>query len=302
MFSQLSLANNQHSILVTGASSGIGKNITENLAKKGYYVYAGARKQRDIDALNAMKNVEGIRLDVTIQSDIDAAVEHIKQQNRGLYAVVNNAGVAVMEPLIEVSESSMQFQMDVNVLGPYRITKAFAPLIIASKGRVINISSLLGVSAGALTGPYSMSKHAVEAFSDTLAAELKKFDVHVSIIEPGNYNSKVIKNMRQRMQNLPDKTKQTQYAAELERMKTYLPAERSRFKSPQDVSDAVMKALFDKKPHRRYMVPPNERESLMTIKAVIRRVTQLNHAQAYRYDRQQLIDMLDEALKQAESP
>ncbi|MBT5218310.1 MAG: SDR family NAD(P)-dependent oxidoreductase [Woeseia sp.] len=93
-----------------------------------------ARKAADIEALNAIENVQGIRLDVTVQEEIDAAVAHITKEGRGLYGLVNNAGVAVLGPLIEVSEADMQFQMDVNLFGPYRVSKAFAPLIIESRG------------------------------------------------------------------------------------------------------------------------------------------------------------------------
>ncbi len=285
--------SSQKAILVTGASSGIGKNITENLAKKGYFVYAGARKKADIKTLSAMKNVQGIRLDVTVKSDIDAAVKKIRQQGRGLYGIVNNAGVAVLEPMTEVSEETMQFQMDVNLFGPYRITKAFAPLIIESKGRIVNISSLLGVTAGALTGPYSMSKHAVEAFSDALSAEMKKFEVKVSVVEPGNYNSNVIKSMRDRMKNNHTNTNDSAYKQEHENLKKFIPAERSQFKPPTEVSNAVIHALFDNKPKHRYMVVPNQREAEMTIKGVIKKLIQLNESQAYKFDREALINMLD---------
>lgn len=296
-FVQLSFAVNSHqkAILVTGASSGIGKNITENLASKGYFVYAGARKKADIEALSAMKNVQGIRLDVTIQSDIDAAVKQIQQQGKGLYGIVNNAGVAVLEPMIEVSEETMQFQMDVNLFGPYRVTKAFAPLIIESAGRVVNISSLLGVTAGALTGPYSMSKHALEAFTDSLAAELKKFQVNVSVVEPGNYNSNVIKSMRARMNKYQTNNKDSAYMQEQENIKKYIPADRSQFKPPTEVSNAVIHALFDDNPKRRYMVVPNQREAEMTIKGMIRKLVQLNQSQAYSFDREKLIELLDAA-------
>ncbi|MCF6264066.1 MAG: SDR family NAD(P)-dependent oxidoreductase [Xanthomonadales bacterium] len=147
--------NNQQAVLVTGASTGIGRNIAETLAKKGYFVYAGARKQKDLVALNSINNIQGIKLDVTIQSEIDAAVKTIEKAGRGLYGVVNNAGVTVFGPLIEVSEKDMQFQMDVNLFGPYRINKAFAPLIITSKGRMSTIGSIAGINSGPFLGAYS---------------------------------------------------------------------------------------------------------------------------------------------------
>lgn len=138
----------QKAVLVTGASTGIGRNIAERLAREGHFVYAGARKDTDLAALSAIENIQGVRLDVTIQADIDAAVATINTGNRGLYGIVNNAGVVVMGLLAETEESELDFVFDVNVYGPYRIVKAFAPMIIESNGRISNISSMAGISPG----------------------------------------------------------------------------------------------------------------------------------------------------------
>ena len=121
-------------VLITGASSGIGLKMTEVLSQAGFFVYAGARKPEDLARLDAMDNVKAVRLDVTIQDEIDAAVELVRAEGRGLYGLVNNAGVSVMGPLIELAEEDMQFQLDVNLFGPYRVTKAFADLLIDSRG------------------------------------------------------------------------------------------------------------------------------------------------------------------------
>ena len=132
----------QKAVLVTGATSGIGRNITERLASKGYFVYAGARSESDMKALNAIPNVQAIRLDVTIASDIANAVATVTKAGRGLYGVVNNAGVVIVAPLVEADEKDMDFIFSVNLYGPYRITKAFAPLLFESKGRVVNIENV----------------------------------------------------------------------------------------------------------------------------------------------------------------
>jgi NADP-dependent 3-hydroxy acid dehydrogenase YdfG len=92
----------QRAVLVTGASSGIGRRIAEDFAGKGYFVYAGARKQADIDALNQIRNIQAVRLDVTIQDEIDSAVATVRNGGKGLYGLINNAGVYVGGPLIEV--------------------------------------------------------------------------------------------------------------------------------------------------------------------------------------------------------
>lgn len=286
----------QKSILVTGASSGIGRNIAERLAKEGYFVYAGARKKADLDALSAMKNIQGIRLDVTIQDDIDKAVDIVRKEGRGLYGLVNNAGVALFGPLIEVSEKDMQFLMDVNLFGPYRVTKAFAPLIIESKGRITTTGSISGIISGSMFGPYSMSKHAVEAFTDSLALELKKFDVQVSVIEPGNYNSQVIKNMRRRMENVHSVLESSHYKEEFQRILD-MPTDRSAHKNPDDVSTAVLHALFSDKPKARYMVVPNQREAEFTIQRALKKVIELNRQHAFSYTREELSSMLEKASK-----
>jgi NAD(P)-dependent dehydrogenase (short-subunit alcohol dehydrogenase family) len=184
----------QRAVLVTGASSGIGLNITETLAAQGWFVYAGARSQADMAALNAIPNVQAVRLDVTVAADIDAAVATVRAGGRGLHGVVNNAGIAVLAPMMNVTEQEMESIFDVNVFGPYRITKAFAPLLIESKGRVVTISSISGILSGPFFGPYSMTKHAMEAFGDALAAEMARFDVRSSLIEPGNFKSDIGRN------------------------------------------------------------------------------------------------------------
>jgi len=291
-----SKAGNQKAVLVTGASSGIGRNIAETLAKKGYFVYAGARKQKDLDTLNAINNIQAIRLDVTIQSEIDAAVKTVEKAGRGLYGVVNNAGVTVFGPLIEVSEKDMQFQMNVNLFGPYRINKAFAPLIIKNKGRISTIGSIAGITSGQLLGPYSMSKYAMEAYTDALHAEMKKFDVQVSIIEPGNYNSKVIINMHNRIKENKSVNKDSLYKDEMNGLGQYMPSDRSIFKTPDDVSAAVVHALFSKNPKRHYMVVPVQDEAAFTIKGALNTIVELNRDHAFSYDKEAMMLMLEQSI------
>src|SRR6188768_3023092 len=268
-------------VLVTGASTGIGRNITEHLAAKGFFVYAGARKQADLDALGAIKNVKAVKLDVTKQEDIDAAVATITKEGRGLYALVNNAGIATVATTADTSMEEFDLLMDVNVYGPYRMTKAFTPLIVASKGRIANIGSIAGVLAPKDLSAYTMSKHAIEAFTDSLALQLAPLDVKVSVIEPGNYDSDIGKSATKRT------GKETRFT------------DRSKYKKPDEVSAAVELALFEATPRRRYMVVPEQREAEVTIRKQIEQLVQLNEGQRYTYDRDALIKMLDEALATA---
>ena len=292
----VAIQQSQQAVLVTGASSGIGRKITERLAGQGYFVYAGARKAEDLRELNAIDNVQSIRLDVTIQEEIDAAVETVTQAGRGLYGVVNNAGVAVAGPLIETEEEDLHFQLNVNVYGPYRITKAFSPLIIEAQGRIINISSISGILSGAFIGAYSMSKHAVEAFTDALATEMAMLGVGVSVVEPGNYNSRIIETLRRRMDENDQTFAGSRYEEQLQGLLGALTGDRSQYKEPDEVAEAVVHALFDENPKRRYMVVPNEREAEITIRKAIEELVQLNEGHQFTYDRASLIAMLDEAL------
>lgn len=285
----------QKAILVTGASTGIGRHIAETLAAEGHFVYAGARKQKDLDALSAIENIQGIKLDVTVQEEIDAAVATISSAGRGLYGLINNAGVAVIGPMIEVDEEDMQFQMDVNLFGPYRVTKAFAPLIIESKGRITTTGSISGILSGRFAGPYSMSKHAIEAFTDSLAREMEKFGVQVSVVEPGDYNSVIFDTLLKRMERRGQTQDESLYQEEFEKLLQGA-SDRPKDKEPDEVSAAFLHALFDPDPKRRYMVVPNENQAEITIKKAIEEMVQLNEKQLYSYDREALIALLDEAL------
>ena len=271
----------QKAVLVTGASSGIGRNVTERLASKGYFVYAGARKDEDLKALNAIKNVQAIKLDVTRQEQIDAAVETISKAGRGLYGLVNNAGIATLGSLKDMKPEEFDLVMAVNVQGTYRVTRAMAPLIIERKGRITNIGSLSGTVAMPDLLAYAMSKHAMEAFTDSLAGQMAPLGVQVNVIEPGNYDTQIGKNAAER----------TGTASRM--------ADRSRFPKPDDVAAAVEHALFDVQPKRRYLVVPVEGEAQLVIRKQLEKIVQMNEDQRFTYSRDELVRMLDEALAAA---
>ena len=291
------LAEEKRAVLVTGASSGIGKRTTELLAKEGFYVYAGARKQKDLDMLNAIDGVEAVRLDVTMHEDIAAAVTQVKSGGRGLHGLVNNAGVAVIQPLIEVEEDQLDFQFDVNVYGPYRMTRAFAPLLIESKGRVVNISSISGVLSGRLAGPYSMSKHALEAYNDSLGREMQDFGVKVSAVEPGNYASRLGKNAVAQAQSKGVNAEGSKFEEEMDKIMQRV-SDRDDLADPIAVARAIQHALADDNPKARYMVVPNQREAEITIRKLLQELAEMNQDQPFSYERDALVKMLDETLEQ----
>jgi len=290
-------SDSPRAVLVTGASSGIGRTITELLASKGHFVYAGARSEEDLRALNAIKNVEALRLDVTKPAEIAAAVETVRRGGRGLYGVVNNAGVAILGPMIETDEEDLAFQFDVNVYGPYRITKAFAPLIIESRGRITTIGSINGIVAGPLSGPYAMSKHAVEGFTDALALEMAGLGVKVSIVEPGRYRSSMSANVLRRWREKNRSTAGSRFEAPYQRLvAAFDPANESRYPEPLEVAQAVEHALFDARPKLRYLVAPTAGQTHSAVRRALEKVVELNERQQFSLDRAALVAMLDSIL------
>jgi NAD(P)-dependent dehydrogenase (short-subunit alcohol dehydrogenase family) len=274
-------------VLVTGASSGIGHEITARLARDGYFVYATARKEADLAALAATRNVQPVRLDVTHPADIAAAVALISKAGRGLYGLVNNAGVGTYGTIADMSPDEFDLCMKVNVYGPVMMIKAFEPMILAQKGRIVNIGSISGILASPNLPAYVASKHAIEGLTDSVAAQLAPLGVQVSVIEPGNYKSDVVKNMLARL--APDL-----------RAKAMPGPQESEYPEPTDVALAVEQALFEPRPKRRYVVVTNDRRIVeRTIRKQIEQLVQLNEGQPYTYDRADLVKMLDEALATA---
>ena len=282
-------------VLVTGASSGLGSKMTQVLSQNGFFVYATARKKADLDRLNAMDNVEAIKLDVLNQEDIDAAVKHVEKAGRGLYGLINNAGVAVFGPMIEVPTEQLDYQLDVNVLGPYRVLQAFAPMIIESKGRIATTGSIAGTIASPMYGQYAMSKHAIEAFSDSLAAEMARFDVQVSVIEPGSYASNIGSTARKRILDNDYWKADTRY--DKERAGTLALLDQViKGSDPLPVAQAALDIMQSDAPKRRYMVVPNERQAQATIRSNMQRLLQQNQTQQFKFDNETLLNMLQEEM------
>lgn len=291
---------NGRAVLVTGASSGIGLRMTETLAENGFHVYAGARSSDDLARLDAMENVSSIRLDVTDQSEIEAAVAWVQAQGRGLYGLINNAGVAVVEPLVEISEDDMWFQQNVNVFGPWRVTAAFADMIIESEGRIMTTGSISGILPGQLQGAYSMSKHSVEAFTDVLADEMAQFGVEVAVVEPGAYDSDIGASLVARMERQGYDPSRSRWGDAMRAMMEG-GGDRSQLEDPTEVALAALDFMVSDTPKRRYMVVPNEQQAMITIRQMITEMVQMNLDQEYTYSRDELVEMLDAILEAVEA-
>jgi hypothetical protein len=186
--------------------------------------------------------------------------------------------------------------MDVNVFGVYRVTAAFAPLLIDARGRITNISSISGINSSSMFGHYSASKHALEAMSDSLAEEVEELGVKVSVVEPGNYNSKIGETAYERLKDAPFAKEGERYAAQIERMLTYVRESRDRFEDPDDVADAILHSLESAEPLRRYMVVPDKGEADWAMQKAIDEVAEYSQWQHNYFSRDELVEMLDDAL------
>ena len=288
-------AGEQKSILVTGASTGIGRHLAEALAADGHHVYAGARKDADLAELDAIENVTAVKLDVTRQDQVDAAVALIKEKGTGLYALVNNAGVGGGGPVVDTPVDDQSFVYRVNVEGVYRTTKAFAPFVIESGGRITTTGSVAGTGSWGGGSAYSGSKHWIEAFTDALAAEMEPHGVLVSVIEPGNYKSRIRRTtVSRRLGALEDAGGEV-----TEEMKEAYEATVQRelsLKEPDEVTQAFMHALFDDEPLLRYVVVPNEGEQQWVIGKAVEELVQLNTWGPHSYSRDELVQMIDAAM------
>ena len=182
-------SGDDRAVLITGASTGIGAACAVHLDRIGFTVLAGVRREQDGDALKRLTSdhLVPVLLDVTDESSIQQAKARVSEliSPRGLYGLVNNAGVVVASPLEAVPIADLRRQLDINVIGQVAVTQAFLPLIRNARGRIVNMGSIAGRGAIPLMGPYAASKFALEAITDVLRLELQQWGIHVSIVEPG---------------------------------------------------------------------------------------------------------------------
>ena len=178
------------SVVITGASTGIGEACALRMDGLGWRVFAGVRKEADGQALKtkASERLTPIILDVTEQPTINASAEAVSAAvgESGIAGLVNNAGIGVMGPLEFISVDELRRQLEVNVIGQIAVTQAFMPQIRKGNGRIVNMGSIGGRIAFPFLGPYNASKFAMEAMTDSLRQELQPWGIHVSIIEPGS--------------------------------------------------------------------------------------------------------------------
>lgn len=250
-----------NSALVTGASTGLGYSITEMLVRNGWMVYAGVRSDHDAQKIlaNFSPNTVPVRLDVTRPDQIRLAQEIVENERgkNGLQGLINNAGIAVTGPMEFLSLEDIRLQLEVNFLGQVAVTQAFLPQIRLGNGRIINMSSISGRVAMPFFGPYAASKFAFEAFSDSLRIELKPWNIHVALIEPGAINTpiweKSLEKTYERLEKLPQ-TAFNFYGKYIEEILDKASRTGAHGAPPENVSTAVLHALVSPSPKTRYLI------------------------------------------------
>lgn len=257
------------SVLVTGASRGIGKTIATHLAASGWDVIAGVRTEADGARLRAEDSrLTPVMLDVTDENHI-AALDHSLPEQ--LDAVVNNAGVAIGGPMETVPPGELRRQLDINVVGPIAVTQAVLPRLRNSRGRVVFISSLNGKIAFPLFGPYCASKFAIEAAADSLRIELKPWGIHVCLVEPAQTDTDMWRTADATVDDtvaaMTDDARQL-YHRHLEGLKKSIPLSQKIAVPPEKVARVVEKALTARHPRARYVVGLGPKLQLALITAL----------------------------------
>ncbi|KAB7742874.1 SDR family NAD(P)-dependent oxidoreductase [Parvibaculum sedimenti] len=249
------------SVVVTGVSTGIGWGATKVLTKAGFHVFGSVRKEADAQRLKQEfgERFTPLLFDVTDVAAVKRGADEVRAALKGktLFGLVNNAGIAVSGPLLELPLDEFRQQMEVNVTGPLIVTQAFAPLLGAdtslkgAPGRIVNISSVGGKQAAPFVGPYSASKYALEGLSESLRRELLLFGIDVIIIGPGAVKTQIWAKAEE-----VDITPylNSPYYPSLVKFRTFFLKSAKTGLTPERLGRAILKALTVKNPKVRYAV------------------------------------------------
>ena len=246
-------------VVITGASTGIGRACALDLDSRGFQVFAGVRRDEDAERLRAERpSIEPLHIDVTDADSIAGARDRVAEAvgGAGLAGLVNNAGIAVPGPLEHLPMDELRRQLEVNLVGQVAVTQAFIPLLRTARGRIVNIGSIGGRVALPMLGPYAASKHAIEGFSDSLRRELRPWGIEVSVVRPGPIATEIWERGRTTADELLERMPEAEVhygpaiaagrASAAKRAKEAVP--------PSAVAEVVADALTAGKPRTRYLV------------------------------------------------
>ena len=253
-------------VLITGATDGLGRAMAVFLAANGYRVFAAGRsaeKRASLDQLAAERKllIETLDMDVADDSSVRRAVARVLERAGRIDVLINNAGIAYVAVLEEIRLDDLRKQFETNVFGVLRVTQAVLPAMRERRaGRILNVSSIAGKIALPLMGPYASSKHALEGLSDSLRLELAPFGIRVVLIEPGFIPTNMSSTSLDLSSAYAAKAEKSPYAAVYgsfrDMWKKTTAAGRT---TPEDCARVVLRALLDTHPRARYTVTPRAR-------------------------------------------
>ena len=243
-------------VFITGAGGGLGGAAARYLAARGWRVFAADYDEVALREVAEEPNVTAIRLDVTDEASVDAARTLVAQSCDGLDGVVNFAGILAVGSVIEIDSETIRRVLDVNVMGTVRVNHALFPLVLARKGRIVNISSETGWQSGMpFNGAYAMSKHAIEAYSDSLRRELMFLDVGVIKIQPGPFRTAMVAGIERSFTLAAEAS--TYFQDTLKRLKHVAVREQAKAHDPALLAEVVHTALTTPHPRIAYSVKPD---------------------------------------------
>jgi NAD(P)-dependent dehydrogenase (short-subunit alcohol dehydrogenase family) len=261
----------RNSVVVTGASTGIGWGCVKVLTAAGFHVFGSVRKPADAERLTKEfgANVTPLLFDITDEAAVADGARKVEAAlgNDTLFGLVNNAGIAVPGPLLYLKIDDFRHQLAVNLTGQLIVTQAFAPLLGAdgarqgTPGRIVMISSVGGKNALPLSGPYAASKFGLEGLSESLRRELMLFGIDVIVVAPGAVATPIW-DKAEEFDVTPFAA--TPYAAPIKAMRSSMIALGRRGLPPEKIGEVVKTALTTVKPRTRYTVAPNSMQQLMT--------------------------------------
>jgi NAD(P)-dependent dehydrogenase (short-subunit alcohol dehydrogenase family) len=247
-------------LLISGASTGIGRACAEHLDNLGFTVFAGVRKQSDADSLRGAGSgrTQPLMLDVTDSESIVSAMRTVGEAApAGLAGLVNNAGVSAGGPLEFVAIEEWRRALEVNFIGQVAVTQAALPALRRARGRIVNMTSIGGRLASPFLGPYNASKYALEAVTDALRIELRRFGIEVAAVEPGAVATPVWEKARtsadQATETMPAEALKL-YGAGFAAISKFISEGERSGAPPLDVARAVEHALTARRPKTRYVV------------------------------------------------
>lgn len=253
-------------IVVTGASTGIGRATVLRLAELGFRVFAGVRRGVDGERLasDAAGTLKPLILDVTDASSVDAAAGEVDRAvgAPGVRGLVNNAGIAEPGPIELLPLEALRRQLDVNLVGQIAVTQALLPLVRRARGRIVNVSSVGGRVATPGLGAYSASKFALEAVTDSMRTELHPWGIHVALIEPGAVSTEIWRRGEAEadsmIEGLPE-SKAALYAPLIDALRRLSAQSQRRAVPPERVTRRIVHALTARRPRTRYVVGADAR-------------------------------------------